>query len=456
VRTQRVPVRRQNAEIASATLAGRIGELEREVVECRKAMSILRHERDLAQRRLNAAEVTISERDRAADALRTERHALEEQYHQARKMEAIGRLAGGVAHDFNNLLTVIVGNCELLLADLDPDDPHQADVAEIRNAGACASGLTRQLLAFSRKQIVEPTLLDLNVVVADMRAMLGSLIGEDVKAVFAFGPCPAPLKADRGQVEQVILNLAVNARDAMPSGGVLTIETADAELDEHHPAQLLSLKAGRYVVLTVTDTGTGMTPQDQARLFEPFFTTKEIGKGTGLGLATVHSIVTQNGGSVSVASEAGRGTTFKVYFPRADVAETVRQVPAPVSRPNGGAHTVLVVDDAEELRELTGKILRLQGYTVLVAGSADEALRLFERNASIDVLLTDVVMAGVNGPELASRMVERRPALKVIYMSGYTEDAMVKHGLLDPGSALLLKPFNSEALGRKMSEMLRS
>jgi two-component system cell cycle sensor histidine kinase/response regulator CckA len=461
VRDQVVPVRRQNAEIASATLAGRIGELEREVVECRKAESILRHERDLAQRRLNAAEVTICERDRAADALRTERHALEEQYHQARKMEAIGRLAGGVAHDFNNLLTVIVGNCELLLADLDPDDPHQAGVAEIRNAGACASGLTRQLLAFSRKQIVEPTLLDLNVVLADMRAMLGSLIGEDVKAVFAFGPSPASLKADRGQVEQVILNLAVNARDAMPSGGVLTIETADAELDERRPAQLLSVKAGRYVVLTVTDTGTGMTPQDQARLFEPFFTTKEIGKGTGLGLATVHSIVTQNGGSVSVASEAGRGTTFKVYFPsspwcKSGVAETVRQAPAAVSRPNGRAHTVLVVDDAEELRELTGKILRLEGYTVLVAGSGDEALRLFERNASIDVLLTDVVMAGVSGPELASRMVERRPALKVIYMSGYTEDAMVKHGLLDPGSALLLKPFNSEALGRKMSEMLRS
>jgi two-component system cell cycle sensor histidine kinase/response regulator CckA len=384
----------------------------------------------------------------------TERHTLEEQYHQARKMEAIGRLAGGVAHDFNNLLTVIVGNCELLLADLDPDDPHQADIAEIRDAGACASGLTRKLLTFSRTQIIEPALLDLNVVAADMQAMLGSLIGEDVNAVFAFGRGLAPIKADRGQVEQVILNLAVNARDAMPRGGTLTIETAEAELDEHDATRHFSVNAGRYVVLTVTDTGTGMTPQARARLFEPFFTTKDVGKGTGLGLATVHSIVTQNGGSVTVSTEAGSGTTFKVYFPRAD-AEIVHEAPPPVSLSAAGPHTVLVVDDAEELRELTGKLLKLQGYTVLVAGNADEALGLFERNASIDVLLTDVVMPGVNGPELASRLVERRPALKVIYMSGYAEDAIVKHGLLNPGSALLHKPFNSEALGQKISDLFR-
>jgi two-component system cell cycle sensor histidine kinase/response regulator CckA len=449
-----VPLIRQNAQTASSTQARRIGELEREIAVCRKAESILRHERDLAQRRLNAAEVTITERDRAVETLRSERRTLEEQYHQARKMEAIGRLAGGLAHDFNNLLTVIVGNSELLLADLAADDPHQTDVAEIRKAGACASGLTRQLLAFSRKQIIEPTLLDLNVVVADMRAMLGSLIGEDVKAVFVCDRSLAPMNADRGQVEQVILNLAVNARDAMPRGGTLTIETADAELAEHDTTRHFSVKAGRYVVLTVTDTGTGMTPQAHDRLFEPFFTTKEIGKGTGLGLATVHRIVTQLGGSVSISSEAGTGTTFKVYFPRADVAEIVHGAPPPVSRPSGGAHTVLVVDDAEELRELTGKLLQLQGYTAVVAANADDAVRLFEGNASIDVLLTDVVMPGVNGPELASRLVERRPALKVIYMSGYAEETIVKHGLLDPGSVLLRKPFNAEALERKMSDVL--
>ena len=340
----------------------------------------------------------------------TERRTLEEQYQQAQKMEAVGRLAGGVAHDFNNLLTVILGYCELLLADLKPGDPHQADIAEIQKAGARAGGLTRQLLAFSRKQIIEPTLLDLNVIATDMRAMLGRLIGEDVKVVLALRPELAPVKADRGQVEQVVMNLAVNARDAMPKGGTLTIETANVELDEHYAKTHRTVKPGAYVALTVTDTGTGMTPEVQARLFEPFFTTKEVGKGTGLGMATVYGIVTRSGGSVGVYSEIGKGTSFKVYFPRADAAEHGRGgAAASRLRRAAGTQTVLVVEDEEGLRELAKRLLQRQGYTVLVAANADEALRLFEANPSIDVLLTDVVMPGASGPELTRQLVEQRP-----------------------------------------------
>ncbi len=383
----------------------------------------------------------------------TERHTLEEQYQQAQKMEAIGRLAGGVAHDFNNLLTVILGYCELLLADLDPADARQTDMAEIQKAGMRAAALTRQLLAFSRKAIIEPTLLDLNVVVTDMRAMLGRLIREDVKVVLNLRPGLAPVKADRGQVEQIVMNLSVNAWDAMPSGGTLTIETANVELDEHAKTHL-SVKPGPYVMLTVTDTGTGMTPQVQARLFEPFFTTKGPGKGTGLGLATVHGIVTRSGGSVGVYSEVGKGSSFKVYFPMADAAEVVVEAPPPAARRQAGAETVLVVEDAEELRGLAKRLLERQGYTVLVAANADEALRLFEQHASIDVLLTDVVMPGTSGPELTSQLVGQQPALRVIYMSGYTEDAIVQHGVLKPGIAFLHKPFTSETLGRKIREVL--
>ena len=384
----------------------------------------------------------------------TERHTLEAQFQQAQKMEAIGRLAGGVAHDFNNLLTAILGYCELLLVDLDPDDPRQADIAHIQKAGESAAGLTRQLLAFSRKQIIEPTLLDLNVIVADIRAMLGRLIGEDVTVVLALGPALAPVTADRGQVEQIILNLAVNARDAMPDGGTLTIQTANVELDDHYAKTHLAVKPGPYVVLTVNDTGTGMTPEVQARLFEPFFTTKELGKGTGLGLATVHGIVARSGGSINVYSEVGRGSSFKVYFPRADAAERVVAGPPPAARPFVGTVTVLVVEDEEGLRELARRLLQRQGYAVLVAANAAEARRLFEQHASIDVLLTDVVMPGTSGPELTRQLVEQRPELKVIYMSGYTEEAIVHHGVIDPGIAFLHKPFTSEILGRKIREVL--
>jgi signal transduction histidine kinase len=384
----------------------------------------------------------------------TERRALEAQYQQAQKMEAVGRLAGGVAHDFNNLLTTILGYCELLLTDLDPGDARQGDIAEIQKAGMRAAGLTRQLLAFSRKEIIEPTLLDLNGVVADMRAMLGRLIREDVKVVLRLRPDVAQVLADRGQLEQIVMNLALNARDGMPKGGTLTIETANVELDEHYAKTHLYVKPGAYVVLTVSDSGTGMTPEVQARMFEPFFTTKEVGSGTGLGLATVHGIVTESGGSVNVYSEVGSGTAFKVYFPRADAAHVPAAAPPAVPGPRSGAETVLVVEDAEELRQLTRRLLRRQGYTVLVAANADEALGLFERNASIDVLLTDVVMPGASGPELTSRLVALRPGLRVIYMSGYTEDAIVQHGVLRSGIAFLHKPFTAQALGAKIREVL--
>jgi two-component system cell cycle sensor histidine kinase/response regulator CckA len=384
----------------------------------------------------------------------TKQRQVEEQFRQAQKMEAIGRLAGGVAHDFNNLLSVILGYCELLLVDVDRGDPRQADIAEIHKAGTSAAGLTRQLLAFSRKQIIEPVRLDLNVVVADMRQMLGRLIGETVKVVLGLGLEAAPVMADRGQMEQIVMNLTVNARDAMPRGGTLTIEIGNVHLDDDGLKAHSALKRGPYVVLTVSDTGTGMTPQVQARLFEPFFTTKEPGKGTGLGLATVYGIVERSGGSVGVYSEVGTGTSFKVYFPRSDAAEMVVQPPAPVTRPGAGSKTVLVVDDAEGLRNMARRLLQQQGYTVLVAANADEALTLFERNGSIDVLLTDVVMPGASGPELTKQLIERRPTLRVVYMSGYTDEAIVHHGILEPGVIFLNKPFTSETLGQKVRDAL--
>jgi two-component system cell cycle sensor histidine kinase/response regulator CckA len=384
----------------------------------------------------------------------TDRRRLEQQYQQAQKMEAVGRLAGGVAHDFNNLLTAILGYCELLLADMTPEDPVHQDLTEIQKAGARASDLTRQLLAFSRKQIIEPKLLDLSAIVSDLQGMLGRLIGADVNVVFVLAPDLARVKADRGQVQQIVMNLAINARDAMPRGGTLTIETANVELDDYHAKTHIDSKPGSYVVLKVVDTGTGMNAEVRARLFEPFFTTKEPGKGTGLGLATVHGIAKQSGGMVEVESEIGEGTTFSVYFPRAEALETVPEAPTRVSRPHAGGQTVLVVDDDEALRTLTKRLLTRHGYTVLLAANASDALRVVETNPSINVLLTDVVMPGASGPELTQQLIEQRPMLNVIYMSGYTEDAIVRHGVLKPGIVFLNKPFTSQTLLAKIREVL--
>ncbi len=384
----------------------------------------------------------------------TERRILDEESLHGQKMEAVGHLAGGVAHDFNNLLTAILGYCELLQADLPPGDPHLSDIAQIHKAGASAAGLTGQLLAFSRKQIIEPSSFDLNSVVDGMQEMLGRLIREDVKIVLRLQPEPVSVKADRGQTEQIIMNLAVNARDAMAGGGTLTIETASVELDEHYAKVHRSVRPGPYVVLTVSDTGSGMSPQVQARVFDPFFTTKERGKGTGLGLATVHGIATRGGGTVNVYSEPGKGTSFKVYFPRAAAADISSETPLRVHRPDFGDETVLVVEDAAELRELTRRLLERHGYTVLLAGNAEEAVEVFDANEGIGLLLTDVVMPGAGGPELSQRLVGRQPTLKVIFMSGYTEATIVHDGILNPGIAFLHKPFTSETLGRKVREVL--
>ena len=383
----------------------------------------------------------------------SEQRSLEQQYQQAQKMEAIGRLAGGIAHDFNNLLTAILGYCELLQLDVSDNDPRRADILEIQKAGIRASSLTRQLLAFSRKEIISPTMLDLNAVALDIRKMLERLIGEDVAVVMRLHADATPVCADRGQIEQVILNLAVNARDAMPRGGVLTIETANVSLDEHYANAHFSVSPGLYACLMVSDTGTGMPPAVLQRLFEPFFTTKAPGKGTGLGLATIHGIVTRYGGSVHVYSEVGRGTTFKVYLPQAGdgaVAETAETRSGPIT----GSQTVLLVEDSDSLRALTSRLLARLGYTVLQAATADDAVAAFERHGAIDVILTDVVMPGRSGPELARELTDRQPSIKVLYMSGYTEETIVHHGVLDAGIAFINKPFSTETLGRKLRDVL--
>jgi PAS domain S-box-containing protein len=386
----------------------------------------------------------------------TERHALEAQFRQAQKMEAVGRLAGGVAHDFNNLLTVILGFCEMMLSSVSPRDPIRSDIAQIQAAGLRAAGLTRQLLAFSRKEIVEPTLLDLNTILTTMEPMLARLIRENVHITCCGHPDLPCIKADRGQVEQVIVNLAVNAQDAMPDGGTLKIDAAATVLDERYASTHLNVVPGPYVVLTVADTGTGMTPDVLAHLFEPFFTTKPMGKGTGLGLATVHGIVTRSGGSVAVDSVPSVGSSFKVYFPQATEGVAPLAVPDAVVEPETGREHVLVVEDDDGLRELTRRLLVQQGYSVQVASNGAAALRVFEANPAIDVLLTDVVMPGRSGPDLAKELVRLRPGLKVIYMSGYNEEAVIHHGVINPGIEFLHKPFTAHGLGTKIRAVLRT
>jgi two-component system, cell cycle sensor histidine kinase and response regulator CckA len=385
----------------------------------------------------------------------TERRLTEDQLRQSQKIEAVGHLAGGVAHDFNNLLGVITGYADLLLKDIGAPHPGARRVHEIRKAADRATALTRQLLAFSRKQVLQPRVLDLNAAVGDMEKMLGRLIGEDIQIIAKFGTELGRVKADPGQIEQVIMNLAVNARDAMPHGGKLILETTNVELDENYLPTHPGAKPGPHVLLAVSDTGHGIDAETLPRIFEPFFTTKEQGKGTGLGLSTVYGIVKQSGGYIMVYSEPGHGTTFKVYLPRVDeeAAAAAGEVPAePLAR---ASETILLVEDEKPLREMIHEILEEGGYTVLEGGSPEEALAAARSHPGpIHLMLTDVVMPRMGGRDLAAEMAAVRPDLRVLYMSGYTDNAIVHHGVLDAGTHFLQKPFTADALLRKARAVL--
>ena len=386
-----------------------------------------------------------------------ERTALQEQLRQSQKMEAIGQLAGGVAHDFNNLLTVIQGYCDLILKDLDEKSRFFEDMTEIHKASERAALLTRQLLAFSRKQVLQPKVLDLNKVVLNMEKMLRRMIGEDIELATVLEKSLGRVKADPGQIEQVILNLAINARDAMSNGGKLMLETSNTQLDEHYAQSHVSVIPGRYIRLSVSDTGMGMSPEIRERIFEPFFTTKEKGKGTGLGLSTVYGIVKQSGGNIWVYSEPGQGTTFKIYLPTIEEGTTnpfVSTLVLPQSLQ--GSETILLVEDENAVRRLASTILQNNGYKVLEAANGEEALHMVHGipPQSIHLMLTDVVMPRMSGRQLADRVESWQPTMKVLYMSGYTDNAIVHHGVLDPGTAYIQKPFTPDTLVSKIREVL--
>ncbi|MEW6542215.1 MAG: PAS domain S-box protein [Nitrospirota bacterium] len=395
--------------------------------------------------------VDITARKKTEEALQ----ATQEHLRQSQKMEAIGRLAGGIAHDYNNMLMTILGNCDLLLARLGGTEPMREDVEEIKKAGKRAAQLTRQLLAFSRKQVLQPKELDLNVLIGDMRPMLRPVLGENIELDTVLQTPLGWVRADRGQIEQTILNLAMNARDAMPKGGKLTIKTFNVEQTSEQVEKSLRRTPGAYVALQVSDTGVGMDAYTREHCFEPFFSTKDREAGSGLGLATVYGVVKQSGGSVEVASEPGQGATFTIFLPR---VEGPAEEAAGVGSPAGvlsGTETILLAEDELMVRGVTREMLRQLGYTVLEASNGDEGLQASRGHGGrIHLLLTDVIMPGMNGRELAERVLAERPETRVLFMSGYTDDALLSHGALESGTALLQKPFSQEVLARKVREML--
>jgi PAS domain S-box-containing protein len=384
-----------------------------------------------------------------------EKAVLQEQLRQSQKVEAIGRLAGGIAHDFNNLLTVIKGYSQLSSFELKEGDPLSVNIDEIQNAAERAASLTRQLLAFSRRQVMEMKVLDLNTLLRDLEKMLRRVIGEDIEMVIQLAEDLGRVRADVGQIEQVIMNLAVNAKDAMPSGGKLTIETANVELDESYARSHVDVRHGHYVMFSVSDTGVGMTPEVRERIFEPFFTTKERGKGTGLGLSTTYGIVKQSEGHIWVYSVQGKGTTFKIYLPRVnEPLEEIRKEVLKKELPRGN-ETILIVEDEEEVRKLAGKILEKQGYRILETFNGDDALVACEKRKSpIHLMLADIIMPGMSGSELAKLLIPLYPEIKILYMSGYTDNAIVRHGVLEKGVNYIQKPFTMEGLARKVREVL--
>jgi signal transduction histidine kinase/ActR/RegA family two-component response regulator len=384
----------------------------------------------------------------------TERRALEAQLGQTSKMEAVGQLAGGIAHDFNNLLTVIMSYGAMLIERLEPGE-NRDDVEEMTDAAERAAGLTRQLLAFSRQQVMQPRVMDINNVVGGLEKMLGRLIGEDVELAIALDPQVGAINADPGQLEQVVMNLVVNARDAMPAGGRLSITTSNSELSPDSGGGKLHPPAGEYVMLSVADTGTGMSRTIQHRIFDPFFTTKEQGRGTGLGLATVYGIVQQSGGEIYVYSEVGQGTTFKIYFPRVVLGTGDGPHDVPATKPSGGSESILLVEDDANLRALVARVLNGLGYAVHVASSGVEALAIAADSAiPLDAVITDVVMPGINGRELVEKLIAARPGMGSLLMSGYTDDDVLRRGVLHGETAFLQKPFTPDQLARKVRAVL--
>ncbi|MCU0727203.1 MAG: ATP-binding protein, partial [Planctomycetes bacterium] len=385
----------------------------------------------------------------------TDQRRLEEQVRSAQKMEAVGRLAGGVAHDFNNLLSVILNCTSFAMEGLAPDDSARGDLEEVHRAALRAAKLTRQLLAFSRRQTLRPEILDLNLLVADLLKVLRRVIGEDIAIEFVPSPEPCLARLDPGQMEQVVLNLAMNAREAMPAGGVLRLVTGSVEITEQQSDRPVELRPGPHVRLIVSDTGHGMSPEVKAMLFEPFFSTKAPGSGVGLGLSTVHGIVHQSGGSITVESDAGRGTTFMVWFPRAGAEDAPPPRPLTPPGPAASLETILLVEDEASVRDIGRRILAAEGHEVLVAPGGPEALRLFHENADrICLLVTDVVMPGLNGPDLANRLRKIRPELPVLFASGYSDEAIPRHGALQPGVHFIGKPFGARELTQAVREAL--